>query len=610
MREKRFWIVALVLALTSLYLGPIPMARAATITVNTTDDEFYYDGDCSLREAIVAANTDWAVDACAGGWFADTITLPAGTYTLTIPGTNEEYNLTGDLDIRDDLTINGDGQGITIIQAGTSSINGIDRVLDVHDSTTVEINDVTIRYGRAPGIADEMDGGGIRNYGVLTLNNSHVKNNTAGTSTTNGGNGGGIYSSYSTVTLNDSIVSDNDSGSGADNPTATGGDGGHGGGIYTSYSTLTLNNSTVLVNVCGDGGNGNGAGRGGRGGGIYSSYSTVTLNNSTVFWNASGDGGDASASYGGFGGYGGGIFNAGVLTLNDSTVSINFSGSGGNGAGTSFGGYGGNGGGIYNDINTMLTLNNSTVHANSTGEGGSGGTSGARGSGGGIHDEGGATITDSTISDNHAGTGGGIVKRGREMTLINSTVSGNTADGGGGIVASAGSATLTLSHCTIANNTGAGGGGGILQFGAPVVVMNTIVADNTNNWGAGPDCSGTLTSQGYNLVEDTTGCTFTPTTGDTIGSDPNLGALADNGGPTYTHALQTGSPAIEQIPNGTNGCQAGVSTDQRGCPRAGGSGYGGSSCDIGAYEYDTTPPGGEVEEYFTYVPLVLKNASP
>jgi CSLREA domain-containing protein len=119
-RENRFWIVALVLALTSLYLGPIPMARAATITVNTTDDELNYDGDCSLREAILAANTDSAVDACTGGWFADTITLPAGTYTLTIPGTDEEYNGTGDLDIRDDLTINGDGEGITIIADNTN----------------------------------------------------------------------------------------------------------------------------------------------------------------------------------------------------------------------------------------------------------------------------------------------------------------------------------------------------------------------------------------------------------------------------------------------------------------------------------------------------------
>jgi len=107
--------LGLLLPLTSLYLGPIPVAHTATITVNTTDDELNDDGDCSLREAIQAANTDSAVDGCTAGSGADTITLPAGYYTLTIAGANEEDNATGDLDILDDLTINGDGEGYTVI---------------------------------------------------------------------------------------------------------------------------------------------------------------------------------------------------------------------------------------------------------------------------------------------------------------------------------------------------------------------------------------------------------------------------------------------------------------------------------------------------------------
>ena len=112
----------------------------------------------------------------------------------------------------------------------------------------------------------------------------------------------------------------------------------------------------------------------------------------------------------------------------------------------------------------------------------------------------------------------------------------------------------------------------------------------SQNWyPQAPDCSGSLTSQGYNLLEDTTGCTFVPTTGDINGSDPNLGPLGDNGGRTWTHALRTGSPAIEQIPDGTYGCQASVSVDQRGYRRAGGPGFGGSLCDMGAYEYGTGP---------------------
>jgi CSLREA domain-containing protein len=435
MRQKRFWMVALVLALASLYLGPIPVAHAATIVVNTTDDELNSDGDCSLREAIHAANIDTAVSGCAAGDGADTITLPAGYYTLTIPGTDEENNVTGDLDINSYLTINGDGEGSTIIQAGTNSTNGIDQVLDVHAGFVVEINDVRIRYGS---LADIQCGGGIRNDGTLTLNNTRVSSNTA--------------------------------------PAAAGG-----GGIC-NVGTLTLNNSTVGYN-------------------------------------------DAAA--------GGGIDNFGTLRLNNSTV-----------------------------------------------------------------------------NDNNAITAGGITNNGT-LTLDNCTVSGNDADGYGGGIANL-NGTLTLNNSTIADNTadddnnGFGDGGGVYVSGGTANVMNTIIADNQDRGGEAHDCSGILTSQGYNLFEWGIGCSIIgDTTGNINGADPDLGLLAANGGATRTHALQTGSPAIERIPNGTNGCQAGVSTDQRGYVRAGGAGNGGSSCDTGAYEYDTVPlapPSGPV-----YLPIILRN---
>jgi hypothetical protein len=133
--------------------------------------------------------------------------------------------------------------------------------------------------------------------------------------------------------------------------------------------------------------------------------------------------------------------------------------------------------------------------------------------------------------------------------------------------------------------------------------MNTIIGDNYDRGGEAHDCRGVLTSYRYNLIEWGIGCTIVgDTTGNINGLDPNLGLLAENGGPSRTHALRTGSPAIERIPNGTNGCQAGVSTDQRGYPRAGGTGYGGSLCDMGAYEYDTAPPVNLV-----YLPIILKN---
>ncbi len=79
------------------------------IVVNTTRDELNSDGDCSLREAIEAANRDVAVDACPAGAGADRVIVPAGTYRLTLGGGNEDGNQTGDLDILDDLTLQGAG---------------------------------------------------------------------------------------------------------------------------------------------------------------------------------------------------------------------------------------------------------------------------------------------------------------------------------------------------------------------------------------------------------------------------------------------------------------------------------------------------------------------
>lgn len=103
-QTQRFVWLALVLALMwGLFLLLLPTAQAAQgateITVTTTDDELNHDGDCSLREAIQAANTDLAVDACPAGNGHDTIMLPAGTYTHTLAGFEDE-NLAGDLDIK------------------------------------------------------------------------------------------------------------------------------------------------------------------------------------------------------------------------------------------------------------------------------------------------------------------------------------------------------------------------------------------------------------------------------------------------------------------------------------------------------------------------------
>ena len=297
--------MALILALTALCLHGA--FAASTITVNTTDDELNRDGDCSLREAIQAANTDGAVDACTAGSGDDTITLPAGTYTLALTGAGEDSNATGDLDIAGNLIIDGAGAASTIIDGG-----GVDRVLHILSGVSAKIDRVKITNG------SNTIGGGIYNLGgALTLNNGIVSGNTAG----DAGGGGGIYNNSGTVMLTNSTVSGN---------TAD-----YGGGIYSYWFTavLTLTNSTVSGNTAGD-----------TGGGISNNRGRVTLTNSTVSGNTANRVG------------GGGIYSIyGTLALNNVTIADNDT-------------HAGDGGGI-NSVASTVSFKNSIVAGNSdTGE--------------------------------------------------------------------------------------------------------------------------------------------------------------------------------------------------------------------------------------------------
>jgi predicted outer membrane repeat protein len=246
---------------------------------------------------------------------------------------------------------------------------------------------------------------------------------------------------------------------------------------------------------------------------------------------------------------GGGIASAGNLTLTDLTVSGNNAGNGG--------------GGIYSHAST-LTLTRSTVSGNS-----------ADNYAGGIFSDGVLTLTDSTISGNNAGNGGGIYTSGT-MTLTNSTLSGNTAVyAGGGIYSS--SATLTLTNSTVSGNAGVSGGGGIYSgVGSDTLLVSTLVALNT-----GGDLNGEPLDAGStgNLIgdSDSAGGLINASNGNIVGADPVIGPLADNGGPTWTHALLAGSPALDAGSNPLN-----LAGDQRG------EGYPrtlGASTDIGAVEF-------------------------
>ena len=281
-----------------------PIARAATITVTTTDDEVNSDGDCSLREAVRAANLDQAVDACPAGNGADTIRLPAGTYILTVAGMSEDAALTGDLDITEDLTINGARRTNTTIDAG-----GLDRVFDLIGAPVVQIVDVTITGGRTGSdsaaaidvgvgtltltrsrVTDNVGNGVIQVItGALTLDDSRVDNNV-------GTNGGGILiGNLATATLIDSVVDSNSAS--------------FDGGAIVTAGTLTVVNSTISGNSAA-----------GDGGGIFASSGTTNLYNVTISNNTA----DAFSTNNGDGG---GVSGTGTVNIRNSIIAGNFDGT-------------------------------------------------------------------------------------------------------------------------------------------------------------------------------------------------------------------------------------------------------------------------------------------
>ena len=217
-------------------------------------------------------------------------------------------------------------------------------------------------------------------------------------------------------------------------------------------------------------------------------------------------------------------------------------------------------------------------------------TNGSNSAGGGIVNIGTLTLRNVTLTGNTASNGeGGAILNVGSVTIANSTISGNTADSAAAI-ANRQHFTVTVRNSTITNNAATSTNGGIRHFGGigATTLYNTILAGNTAP--TSPNCAGAaLTSQGYNLLGDNSGCTFSATTGDIVGTgaspvDPLLGSLADNGGSTQTHELLTGSPAIGAGNPATpgSGGSACESIDQRGTSRPQGT-----DCDIGAYELVT-----------------------
>ena len=216
-----------------------------------------------------------------------------------------------------------------------------------------------------------------------------------------------------------------------------------------------------------------------------------------------------------------------------------------------------------------LVLRNLTVEKGSADLGG----------GGGVLNRGTLTVSGSTISDNRApgGPGGGIANLGT-AAVSGSTLSDNLASDYGGGISNGSGGTLTVTNSTLSGNS-ATNGEGIANNSGTTTLKNTIVSDSSpgGNCSAG---SGAITDGGHNLSSDNS-CVTAATS--FSGVDPLLGPLADNGGPTPTHALGERSPAVDK------GRSFGATADQRGLPRPTDLGLvtnapGGDGSDIGAYE--------------------------
>jgi CSLREA domain-containing protein len=230
----RLGIVSVIGTMGALLVSPA--APAAVIAPNTFNDENGSGAACSLREAILAANTDTAFGGCPAGGAADTIDLAAGTYGLSIPrGSTGNDRLDGDLYVASQLTITHTGVAPAVVDGG-----GVDRVIHVYGAGNLTAVGVTIRNGRT-----SMSGGGIRNEGNLDLSNATVSGNE-----TTASYGGGIANSgTATMSLTNVTISGNRAE-------------GDGGGIDQGLGGLAnLNNVTISGNTAdtdGDAGGGGG----------------------------------------------------------------------------------------------------------------------------------------------------------------------------------------------------------------------------------------------------------------------------------------------------------------------------------------------------------------
>ena len=536
---------------TSNTVNQVVSACSATVVVINTSDS----GAGSLRQAII--------DVCPGG-------------TITFDPVVTSIPLASQLEINKSLSITGPGAS-----ALTVSGNNVTNIFVVDTGNTVTISGMTISNGKSVGVA----GPGVRNDGTLTLDKVVVTGNTATVAT----DGGGIYN-QGALTITNSTISNN-----------TEAIGGFGAGIESAGAAATV----MMINCTVSGNTG-----GSEGGGIRNSGGTFTIINSTISGNSVNFGAvPADAT-----GQGGGIYNNATLIVTNSTIS-------GNNANA-------DGGGIFNTATGTATLTSVTVTGNSADS-----DNNASGTGGGIDVAGGGTVTlkNTIVAGNLNGTG---VLQVETATVAEATPGTLTAGNASVVVTAAGmtgspktvSVTLATNddEATVASkiraaltaDTAVNGFFTVSGAGAAVVLtartvaandatLNIAISDNTSV-GLAPAPTSANTTPGK-AADDIAGSINTAASASTFnligdaassggladGTDNNIvgvaslgtrpittilnSLLANNGGPTKTHALATNSPALE------SGNAFTLTTDQRGFTRPV------NLADIGAYEQQVKP---------------------
>lgn len=538
MPTTRKFLSVLVSSVCALALAT-SSAGAATV-VNTNDS-----GPGSLRQAVI--------DAVPG----ETINVPAGTYAI----------FSGEIPVGKSLTIAGAGQAATIIRAGTDGL----RLFNVAKGVAASFTGMTMRDARLTKAGGIAEGGAIyTEEGSVAISDVAFVNNIVNASGLVTGQGGGIAAGgavageNSQVTISASLFSENQAIS-RGGPLKNGGIA-EGGAAHMEDGQLSISGSTFTANLADasagqstpntdqDGGiAGGGAVAGERSGSLAIAASTFTGNRAIALGGPGGGGGIAE---------GGGAFGEDVVTtISSSTFADNHTdATPGQGPANAEqdGGIARGGGVALDDPGAGSTLSTSTVSASSArspaGPGGSAGIA----DGGGVFvrtTNGNATLSLLTITGNEATLGGAATPEG-------------IAEGGGLHVFVGSKTSVSIVSSTLVANTVSGPaagtiveGGNIGAFGGPTIA-NTIVSAGLGPNGTG-NCGSTAirrpTSNGFNL-ESANGCGFAAP-GDQVNTDPQLGPLAANGGPTPTMLPTFTSPAVDR------GVSLGLTADQRGVQR-------------------------------------------